>query len=72
MTYRVIQWGTGAVGSCSLRQIIDHPELELAGVWVSGPGKAGKDAAEGMEPQPISSDDVEVAVRHLHLIRRQC
>tara|TARA_B110000503_G_C7157067_1_gene417816 strand:- start:2210 stop:3283 length:1074 start_codon:yes stop_codon:yes gene_type:complete len=46
MTYRVIQWGTGAVGSCSLRQIIDHPELELAGVWVSGPGKAGKDAGE--------------------------
>lgn len=46
MSYRVIQWGTGAVGSCSLRQIIDHPELELAGVWVSGPHKAGKDAGE--------------------------
>lgn len=46
MKYRVIQWGTGAVGSCSLRHIIDHPELELVGVWVSGQNKAGKDAGE--------------------------
>jgi hypothetical protein len=28
MTYRVVQWGTGAIGSWSLRQIIDHPENE--------------------------------------------
>jgi hypothetical protein len=46
MTIRVIQWGTGAVGACSLRQIIDHPNLELVGVWVSGPHKAGKDAGD--------------------------
>src|SRR5690554_341841 len=46
MAYRVIQWGTGAVGSCSLRHIIDHPDLELVGVWVSGADKAGKDAGE--------------------------
>lgn len=46
MSYRVVQWGTGAVGTWSLRQIIDHPELELAGVWVSGESKNGKDAGE--------------------------
>ncbi|MBI1815976.1 MAG: diacylglycerol kinase [Deltaproteobacteria bacterium] len=46
MAYRVIQWGTGNVGAFSLRCIVDHPELELAGVWVSSDAKAGKDAGE--------------------------
>ena len=46
MAYRVIQWGTGNVGAFSLRCIIDHPELELAGVWVHSHSKAGKDAGE--------------------------
>src|SRR5271156_2060705 len=46
MPYRVIQWATGSVGAWSLRQIIDNPDLELAGVWVSGAAKDGKDAGE--------------------------
>lgn len=46
MAYRVVQWGTGNVGAFSLRCIIDHPELELAGVWVHSSAKAGKDAGE--------------------------
>ncbi|MFE3189237.1 diacylglycerol kinase [Nocardia sp. NPDC059240] len=46
MTYRVVQWSTGNVGRRTLRSIIARPELELVGVWVSGPGKAGKDAGE--------------------------
>ncbi len=45
MPYRVIQWSTGNVGAYALRSILDHPELELVGLWVSG-GKAGKDAGE--------------------------
>jgi 2,4-diaminopentanoate dehydrogenase len=44
--YRVIQWSTGNVGVASLRCIIRHPELELAGVWVHSAEKAGKDAGE--------------------------
>jgi 2,4-diaminopentanoate dehydrogenase len=44
MTYRVIQWGTGNVGRFSLAAILDHPELELAGVWVHSTAKVGKDA----------------------------
>jgi 2,4-diaminopentanoate dehydrogenase len=44
MTYRVIQWATGGVGSWSLRQIIDHPDLELAGCLVFSEEKAGQDA----------------------------
>ncbi|WP_280269159.1 diacylglycerol kinase [Nocardia wallacei] len=46
MTYRVVQWSTGNVGRWALRSIIARPELELVGVWVSGPDKAGRDAAE--------------------------
>jgi len=44
---RVVQWATGNIGSRSLRQVIEHPGLELAGVYVTAAGgKAGKDAAE--------------------------
>ena len=52
MALRVIQWSTGNVGGFALRAILGHPELELAGLWVSGPAKAGKDAGElcGLPP----------------------
>ena len=43
---RVIQWATGNVGSRALRMVIEHPGLELVGLWVSNPAKAGKDAGE--------------------------
>ena len=33
--YRVIQWATGNVGSRSLRTIIEHPNLELVGLYVT-------------------------------------
>ena len=46
MSLRVIQWATGAVGSAQLREIIDRPDLELAGVFVYSPQKAGVDAGE--------------------------
>jgi len=45
MTYRVVQWGTGNVGRHALTGIIANPDLELTGVWVSGPAKDGVDAA---------------------------
>ncbi len=44
--YRVIQWATGHVGKHALRAILQHPDLELVGVWVSSPDKAGRDAGE--------------------------
>ena len=46
MPLRVIQWSTGNVGRFSLRAILGHPELELAGVWVHGEQKDGRDAGE--------------------------
>ncbi len=44
--YRVIQWATGSVGRTTLRRVIDHPDLELAGVYVYDRAKVGKDAGE--------------------------
>lgn len=46
MTIRVVQWSTGNVGRHALAGIDARPELELVGVWVSSPAKAGRDAGE--------------------------
>lgn len=46
MTYRVIQWATGAMGKTCLRAILDHPDLELAGLYVHSDHKVGRDAGE--------------------------
>lgn len=44
--YRVVQWATGTIGVRSLRAVVEHPGLTLAGVYVHTPGKAGRDAGE--------------------------
>lgn len=44
MTYRVIQWATGGMGKNTLRAVIDHPAMQLAGVYVYSGGKSGQDA----------------------------
>jgi hypothetical protein len=44
MRYRVVQWSTGHVGRHAIAGIDARPDLELAGVWVSDPAKAGSDA----------------------------
>ena len=55
MTYRVIQWSTGHVGVCSLHGIIQHPDLELVGLWVHSDAKVGRDAGElcGLPPTGV-------------------
>lgn len=63
--YRAIQWSTGTIGARGLRGIVDHPELELAGVYVHGSAKAGLDAGDlcGLPPTGIiATDDVEAIV----------
>jgi 4-hydroxy-tetrahydrodipicolinate reductase len=52
-TYRVVQWGTGWAGRQAIPGILAHPELELAGVYVTGPEKHGKDAGELAGIAPI-------------------
>lgn len=55
--YRVIQWATGNVGSRALRTTIEHPDLDLVGLWVSSEGKVGKDAGE------LAGLDVDTGVK---------
>src|ERR1700735_30800 len=43
---RVVQGATGNIGARSLRGVIEHPELTLAGVYVTSAAKAGKDAGD--------------------------
>lgn len=44
--YRVIQWATGSMGKTCLRAVIDHPDLDLVGLFVYSEAKAGRDAGE--------------------------
>ena len=44
--HRVIHWGTGRVGMPTLRGILERPDFELIGLYVSSPSKAGRDAGE--------------------------
>jgi hypothetical protein len=57
MALRVIQWSTGNVGAYSLRAILNHPELELSGVWVHGEKKDGMDAGAlcGLPPVGVQA-----------------
>ncbi|MBW2423496.1 MAG: hypothetical protein JRG86_04570, partial [Deltaproteobacteria bacterium] len=53
MTHRVIQWATGNVGKYALRAILDHPDLELVGVYTYNPEKHGVDAGEILGDAPV-------------------
>lgn len=59
---RVIQFGTGFVGHFALRAIIEHPELELVGVWVHDPRKVGRDAGE------LAGVDIQTGICATHSI----
>ncbi len=43
---RVIHWGTGVSGVRALRAVLDHPAMELVGLWVHSPAKLGRDAGD--------------------------
>jgi 2,4-diaminopentanoate dehydrogenase len=44
--YRVVQWATGNIGLRSLQAVLEHPELDLVGLYVYSDEKAGRDAGE--------------------------
>ncbi len=46
---RVVQWATGNVGTRSLRRVVEHPGMELVGLYVSSADKVGLDAARLIE-----------------------
>jgi hypothetical protein len=49
----VIQVATGAVGTHSLRTIVDREDMNLVGVLVFNPAKVGRDAGELVGSEPI-------------------
>jgi len=42
--YRVVQWATGNVGARALRRAIEHPDIDVVGVYVHSADKRGRDA----------------------------
>ena len=54
---QVIQWATGRAGVAALRAIIERPDTELVGLYVSSPDKDGKDAGElcGLTPTGVAA-----------------
>lgn len=65
---RIAQWATGKVGSRSMRAIIEHPTLELVGLYVHSESKQGMDAGSliGLDPVGVTAtrsiDDI-IALR---------
>jgi hypothetical protein len=60
--YRVVQWATGNIGRRSLRAVIEHPDLELVGLYVYTEAKEGRDAGELCDAEPtgvVATRDVE-------------
>jgi len=53
MTYKVVQWGTGNLGTLAVQSILKHPDLELIGTWVSSAEKEGCDVGELSRVAPI-------------------
>jgi hypothetical protein len=50
---RVVQWATGNIGTRALRQVIRHPTLDLAGVFVYDVAKVGVDAGVLCGDEPV-------------------
>ncbi len=63
--HRVLIWGTGFVGKMVIREVLDHPDFELAGVLVHDPAKDGVDVGVLVGGDPIglaATTDVEGAL----------
>ena len=43
MAFRVVHSGTGMIGRAALDGILNHPELELVGMYAQSPEKIGAD-----------------------------
>jgi hypothetical protein len=66
MTIKVVQWGTGTAGLRSLKCILTNPALELVGLYVARPERAGRDAGSFVdEPDTgvITTNSIEELLR---------
>ena len=65
MTYRIVQWTTGNVGTKSVHAIVENSLLELVGCYAWSPDKVGRDVGElcGIEPLGVlATDDVDALI----------
>lgn len=65
MTYRVVQWTTGNVGTKSVHAIVENSLLELVGCYAWSPEKVGRDVGElcGIAPLGVTTtDDVDALI----------
>lgn len=53
MSYKVVQWATGTMGRACLRAAIEHPLMDVVGLYVYDPAKVGQDAASLVHRPPI-------------------
>ena len=69
--YKVAQWATGNIGTRSLRAVIEHPNLELVGLYVHSAEKAGRDAGElcGLGPVGIKATN---SIDEILALRADC
>jgi 4-hydroxy-tetrahydrodipicolinate reductase len=59
---RVVQWSTGNVGRQALGAVLDHPDLDLVGLFAFDPVKVGTDAGVLCGRAPVgvtATDDVD-------------
>jgi hypothetical protein len=62
MTYRIVQWTTGNIGTKSVHAIVENSQLELVGCYAWSSEKVGRDVGElcGIEPFGVlATDDVD-------------
>src|SRR4051794_33640010 len=62
MTYRVVQWTTGNIGTKSVHAIVENSALQLIGCYAWSPDKVGRDVGElcGIDPVGITaSNDID-------------
>lgn len=53
MTFRVVQWATGGVGTAAIRGALLHPDIDLVGCWVHSDDKNGRDIGELAGGEPV-------------------
>ena len=55
MSYRIVQWATGAMGRACLRGALDRPGFEVVGAFVYDDLKVGRDVGELVRRAPIGT-----------------
>lgn len=64
--YKVFQWASGGVGKQAARAVHERSTLELVGLHVTSPAKAGKDAGSllGIDPLNIAATSDIAAIKN--------